>query len=748
VTRLNPVTLYHELHRRRVFRVAAIYAVAAWGVIAACDVIFPQLTDWVADPDRAMRAVFIAVIALFPVALIFGWLYDFTVHGVRRTAEFSGTVHDADTSLHLVDRGIIGALSVLVLAVLAVLTVNIVRMEPATITGGGTSVRSIVEVPEKSIAVLPFENRSSLEEDAFFVEGIHDDILTQLSKIGALTVIARTSVERFRGTRLPAREIAEQLGVRVILEGAVQRAGDRVRVNVQLIDAATENHLWAETYDRELSVQNIFAIQTEVAAAISGALQAKLSAGEESRFAAIPTRSLEAWEAYQLGRRRMARRTSVDLGDAEQFFQKAITLDPEFALAYVGLADTLGLQIDYGGIPASDALARARTAVARALELDPYLPEAATSSAWLAFQSGEFAEAETEFRRAVELNPNYATAYHWASRLFGVEGRFEEALRYAEKAVALDPLSVIINVNHGMSLERVARFRDALAAYRRAIEIEPIMPNAYLRIGALHEFAYGRLDLAMPWFKRAEEIDAGNPDYSMALASMYLDLGDYDLAGHWFEQTLQRGANYSAVYAVMALLHLYDGEQSKMLVAASRALEVDPRNPLALRILRDADLQRGELAAIRQRYASAFPELFASDPPQIDGTNFGAAVDLSLVLQKTGEHELAALLLERSGSFIKGIARMGWMGYRITDAQIHALRGDRDDALRALRTAEQAGWRFLWRYHRDHDPSLESIREDPEFKAIFADIERDMARQRAELAARPKDAPLDVSASR
>jgi tetratricopeptide (TPR) repeat protein len=438
----------------------------------------------------------------------------------------------------------------------------------------------------------------------------------------------------------------------------------------------------------------------------------------------------------------MARRTSADLVDAERFFVKAIDLDPEFALAYVGLADTLGLQIDYGGIPAGEALERAGAAVARALALDPDLAEGATSSAWLAFQSGDFAEAEAGFHRAIELNPNYATAYHWSSRLFGAQGRYEEALRYAERAVLLDPLSVIINVNFGISLERVSRFEDALAAYHRAIEIEPSMPNSYLRIGALHDFAFGRLDLAMPWFEKAARIDPGNPDYSMALAGLYLDLGDDTQARLWLEETLRRSASYSPVYAVTALLQLYDGKQARMLSAATKAVEIEPRNSLALRLLRDYDLQRGDYAKIRERYASAFPELLEPAAPQVDATNYSAAVDLAPVLHETGEHELADALLARSETLLRGTPRMGWMGYRITDSQIYALRGRQGEALAALRAAGQAGWRFLWRYHRDHDPSFASIRGEPAFRSIFADIEADMARQRAELAARPADAPL------
>ena len=259
-----------------------------------------------------------------------------------------------------------------------------------------------------------------------------------------MKVIARTSVEQFRDTKLTTKEIGEKLGVTKVLEGGVQRAGDRVRVTVQLVDAMTDTHLWAESYDRELTAANIFAIQSEVAAAIAGALQTALTPAEQARAKAVPTQNLQAWEAYQLGKQRMAKRTSADFADAEQFFREAIALDPKFALAYVGLADTLTLQIQYSGAPKESALSNAEKALAEALELDPNLAEAWASSGLIANQRSQYDRAESMFRRALELNPNYAPARHWYSVVLDTVGRLDEALAQIQRAAELDPLSTVI----------------------------------------------------------------------------------------------------------------------------------------------------------------------------------------------------------------------------------------------------------------------------------------------------------------
>jgi TolB-like protein/predicted Zn-dependent protease len=595
-----------------------------------------------------------------------------------------------------------------------------------------------------SVAVLPFENRSREADDAFFVDGIHDDILTQLAKIGAMRVIARTSVEPFRDTKLTTREIAEKLGVSKLLEGGVQRAGDRVRVTVQLIDAANDAHVWAENYDRELTAANIFAIQSEVATAIAAALNTALSPAEQSRVATVPTQSLEAWEAYQLGKQRMAKRTSSALADAEQFVRKAIALDPHFALAWVGLADALALQAHYGTRPKETGLRHAEEAVTRALKLDPNSAEAWATAGSIAADRFQLQEAEQMFRRAIALNPNYAPSHHWLSMALKDLGRQHEGLAEAERAAALDPLSAVINLNLGSAQMYVGRFDDALGRFARAIEIDPAMATPYLFVGDAHTYGFGRLDRAIPCYEIAVSLDPGAPDLLASLAEAYWELGNDREAERWLARMVALGEGSVYTHFVAALLYLELGNTDPALTHAQKAADLDPGWMFPVR---DYDLRRGDYAAARARYAKSFPHLFTKDLPRFTNRDAFAAIDLAFVLQQTSEKDQAKALLDRSEAYLRTMPRLGFYGYGISDVAIHVIRGETAVALAKLREAERAGWRRWWPYHRDFDPTLASIRNEPEFKAVFADIERDMAKQRAALAARPKDAPLDLAAT-
>jgi len=721
-----------RLTRRKVVQWAIAYAAGAWGLLQVLQFL-ADTYDW---PAQVLRLVTLAFAIGLPIALTLAWY-----HGDR------GHQKPVRTELALIALLLLlgGGALWLYGSHGAQTQTTATAASPA----GAPMANTAAADTRPSVAVLPFENRSDEHKDAFFVDGIHDDILTQLTKIGAMKVIARTSVEQFRDTKLSTKEIGEKLGVTRVLEGSVQRAGDRVRVTAQLIDTVSDAHLWAESYDRELTAVNIFAIQSEVATSIAVALKTTLTATEKARVDIVPTRNLAAWEAFQLGRQRMSRRSAETLSDAERFFQKAIDLDPEFALAYVGLSDSLTLQIEHAGAQEDVNLARADAAVATALELDPNLAEAWASSALIRSFRGQYDRADPLYRRSIALNPNYAAAYQRFSRNAGGLGHRDEALAAAEKAVELDPLSAIVNTDLGRALVSVGRFDEAADRFRKANEIDPEMPMPYRQAGVLDAYARNRFAEAVPLLQRAAALDPENPLLEFFRARLYFDLGDDVAATRVIEAARKRWPGHAAVLMVSAEMHMNTGEWGAALKDTQRLLALDSwtGDPDAvLRWLRDADLKQGNYQAARLRYAKAYPALLASTSPTIDGSNWQAAIDVALVLRAAGEDAAAGALLDRAGQVIRTIPRLGVRGYGIADVQIHALRGDKAKAVAALREAERAGWRGpYWRYYRDFDPNLASIRNEPEFKALFADIGRDMARQRAELAARPKDAPLDLA---
>ena len=723
-----------RLRRRKVVQWGIAYAAGAWALLQVVG-FAADTFDW---PRQIQQFASIGLAVGLPVVLVVAWY-----HGDRGQQRVSGA-ELAILSVLLALGG--GALWLYGQRNGQVPAASAPSAAPTA--AQGSSAASVDERP--SIAVLPFENRSDQEKDVFFVDGIHDDILTQLSKVSALKVISRTSVERFRDTKLPLQDVAKQLGVKSILEGGVQRAGDRVRINVQLIDTGTDAHLWAESYDRELTAANIFAIQSEVAAAIAGALKATLTAGEKARIDALPTQNLEAWENYQLGRQRLAKRTSAGLTEAGQYFQKAIELDPNFALAYCGLADSLALRVDYADAPRAATLERAQAAVDAALKLDPGLADAWVSLGYVESSRGGGIDRQAEvLRRAVELDPNHAMARKGYGLALMDLGRFEESAAQLEQAARLDPLSAIVQLNLGGALEAQRRFRDAASRYRKAIEIDPLMPGPYWSLAALAAFATDDFVKAVPLAEKSVALDPDSPVDTMLLALLYQALGDDASYDRVVRPAEERWPDNALVNVSVAWRDLRDGDRDGAERHVRRALEANPRESTALSLLGVIDYRQGRYAESVARYRKVYPELFSA-APRIDATNFFAAIDVIPALQKLGKTDEALALLAASEKVMAKLPLLplysvGGFGRAPNDARALALRGRKQEALTALRAAERAGWRGdAWRARRDFDPAFDSIRDEPEFKAIFADIERDMARQRAELAKRPKDAPLDL----
>jgi len=331
------------------------------------------------------------------------------------------------------------------------------------------------EIPTKSIAVLPFENLSDEQANAYFAEGIQGEILTRLSKIADLKVISRTSTQRFKSSPGNLPQIAKQLGVSHILEGSVQKASEQVRVNVQLINAATDTHLWAESFDRRLT--DILEVESDIARNIAEALQARLSSSERHAIAKRPTNNPEAYELYLKGRFFWNKRTPADLRTAIEYFNQAIGKDSKYALAYAGLADcycSLGFSFDAGSLSPNEAIPEAKAAALNALTIDERLAQAHTSLAFIKLNyEWDWPGAENGFKRAIALDPNYGNAHHWYSHYFTAMGQTRESLAESRLALELDRLGLIMNVHMGWHYFYAGDYDRAVEQFRKTLELEP-----------------------------------------------------------------------------------------------------------------------------------------------------------------------------------------------------------------------------------------------------------------------------------
>jgi TolB-like protein/Tfp pilus assembly protein PilF len=521
------MSLYQELKRRNVFRVAIAYLAGAWLLTEVAGTLFPAF----GIPDWGVRFVVIVFALGFVPALIISWAYELTPEGLMREKE---VVRD-ESITHLTAKRLDGiTISLIVVALLFILADRFwlssrateQAATPAAVADGDvlTSVPESAEsqILPNSIAVLPFINRSANPDDAYFVDGIHDDLLTHISKIGAIRTISRTSVMQYRNSDKTIPEIAGELGVSTVLEGGVQRAGAQIRINVQLIDAQSDEHLWAEIYDRQLSAENIFAIQSEISRAISEALQAVLSPTEQRRIEAIPTKSLEAYEAYLFGKQQIARRTTDSLDEAVEYLTQAVEIDPQFALAWSALGDTYLLQRVNSGVSENELLLNAQSAIDKALEIDPQLGEAHTSLGMLQYNFSDEKAAEQSYRKAIELAPNYPRSYHWYSVLLRAQGRDQEAFEMISTAAQLDPLSPIIRMNLAVDLRIQGRNEEALEELEKIIEIDPAFPGAYDAMATIEYQVFNRMTRAAQGYVKAIQLSPGSAGNYVSLEQLYL----------------------------------------------------------------------------------------------------------------------------------------------------------------------------------------------------------------------------------
>ena len=529
---------FAELKRRNVYKVAVAYAVVGWLLAQIATQIFPFLEI----PNWVVRLVIVLIAIGFPIALVIAWAFEATPEGIKRT-------QDVDLAGERVPKK---HTWIYVVVIGAAFSIGLFFVGRYSVRNTASAART--ELSAKSIAVLPFDNLSRDPDNAFFAEGVQDEILTRLAKVADLKVIARTSTQKFKSAPENLPDIAKQLGALNVLEGSVQKVNDQVRVNVQLINALTNAHLWAEIYDRKLT--DIFAVESDIAKTIADTLQAKLTGSEKTAISKEPTANTEAYELYHKGRSLWGKRTGDNIPKAIGFYEQAITRDSNYALAYAGLSAAYILSPFYAGADRHEANSKAKEAALKALGLDPNLAEAHLALGKVLFFSEiDLAGAMREYKRAIELKPNDADAHHWYSNdTLSALGQFEEAIAEGKRSVELDPLSIVINVDLGVTFYYAHRYDDAARQLRKTLEIDPTSFYTHYNLGILLQVT-GDLSGAIAEYEKAKQLN-DNAYVSTLWAVAKAHAGDQDAARRMLSELDKISQQHEVVGYLRALLYL------------------------------------------------------------------------------------------------------------------------------------------------------------------------------------------------
>ena len=681
---MKPRNFFSELKRRNVYRAAVAYGVVAWFLTQLTTQVFPFFEI----PNSAVRFVVIALAVGFPIAMLLSWLYEFTPEGIVRT-------EDVDpVQARSVQRATGRILDFIIIGVLLlVIAMLIVGRRPFYRQTGES-------VSQKSIAVLPFENLSQDPDNAYFATGIQDEILTRIAKIAALKVISRVSTQHYPTRPENLSEIAHQLGVANILEGSVQRAAGQVHVNVQLIRAATDEHLWAESYDRKL--ENIFGVETEVAGAVAEALKAKLTGAEQHALGQKPTNNPEAYDAYLRGLALYGEANTLDeFSKSIQPFEEAVRLDPNFAMAWAMLARLNSNW--YFWVEAKPSLrAAAQKSLEAALRLQPDLPEVQLAQAFYQYWVLHDLEgARPNFERLLTKLPNDTDIPLTLVTISLTQGRWDESRAYVDRAIELNPRDRGFRIQSAWVREATRDFAAALRCYDEALSIWPEDP--YLIAGK---------------------------------ASIYQPLGELDQADALLQKLHPTAKNdaraepgiLGAIYDQAKLRRRYTDtiELLRSLLAQAGSLPVYTRTYRLM--LCDLERLSGDVARAKASYAQARDELEQTLKEQPDDASVSAAnnsaafanADLAKVYAGLGDGQLAMKYVERAIS-LKPASQDAWDGPRFEyiRAKIAARFGQNDLAISILahllripyRDPITPAWLRL-------DPDFDPLRGDPRFRKL------------------------------
>ena len=525
----KPHNFWQELKRRKVIRVIIVYAAAAYVILELVSII----SEPFGLPDWTLKLVFVLLCTGLVISIVLSWIYDITPEGVQKTKHMKkdekGVMPTSSNRWKI-------ASYVSIVLIIGLLAINIFGRKKKT--------EGLIAL-EKSIAVLPFENLSSDEERAWFSDGITDIIINQLSKISEYRVIGRTSTLKYKEEKKSIPDIGDELGVNYVIEGTVQRQENKMRISVQLIRVLSEDHIWSDVYDREW--KDIFEVQSDIAQRIAYELKTVLTPEEIEQIEKKPTNNLEAYNLYLRGRLFWNKRTVESFNTAIGYFKQAVEKDPDYTLAYVGLADSYSILPFYQECPDRESFILAEQAAIKALELDETLAEAHNSMGWIHFSRWNFKSAENEFLQAIELNPDYPTAHHWYGLLLNSKGSFDHAVEELRKALTLDPLSLVINRNLGTLLKDAGNFDEAMEFFKKVQEVDPYFPSLNKDLTELY-IRTGEYEKALVAINKSED------EYKPLEGLIYVKMEQPDKAKQLLDELILRSDTIYVSPLFLALL--------------------------------------------------------------------------------------------------------------------------------------------------------------------------------------------------
>lgn len=733
----------YQLRQRQIFKVATIYAVSAWPLVQIADLAVPVL----GLPDSVMTMLLQVFVAGFPITLIFAWLFNFTPKGIVRASADSHA--DGDQPINLKATFAVAG-SLLLVTTILLATQYFFDDKQIQNTANNDSDLSPPQSPpisaksnvdngqlsarKESIAILPFVAFSSDPEDEYFADGMVEELLNLLAKIPDLQVAARTSSFAFKGvTNKTITEIGVELGVDTILEGSIRKndTTNKIRVTAQLIKVSTGEHLWSETYDRVY--QDIFQIQDDIANAVVNKMKITLLGATQKIKIESETLNVDAMIEHGKGQKELSHRSVASINKALSHFNRAVLLDPNYARAHVGVADSTLLAALYGNTSKEEANIKAQQAIDRALSINSKFA-AAYASQGLLMSERDIVKAEESFKKAIELNPNYAMTYMWYGSLLKQNGQLTRSQELFLRAFELDPKSPIAANNVAWGFYLMGDEKKAMEIFSQIISNDPYYPGAYSLAGEILT-NHGRLDEATNMFNRALTVDPVNRPAVRGLLMASMDVGDFDATNQWFAYAEEHKERFSEPYInlLKARFNLVQGNREE-----------------ALRYLEMADFGNedfgmmgfieGDKAFYKEKYTDAIAIYQSLRERKRDSeASFYSIQDGRLAThliysyQQLGDTEKAQLIINEFEQYTLNTrsTRSNNPSFYMNMAQINALKQNKEEAFYYIQGAIDVGWVRVWEV--EHAPIFSWLSQDIQFSQMMGGIKARLATMRTRM---------------